>query len=75
MRCFQARKSAACGVSVREGFEMVLVHPARHSWMKWRGLRRACRNRGDIYKAKYEGYYCVDCEEYKDESEVRARGR
>lgn len=54
---------------------MVLVHPARHSWMKWRGLRRACRNRGDIYKAKYEGYYCVDCEEYKDESEVRARGR
>ena len=22
-------------------------------------------DKGDIYKAKYEGYYCVDCEEYK----------
>jgi len=30
------------------------------------------KNRGDIYKAKYEGYYCVDCEEYKDESEMDA---
>ena len=26
--------------------------------------------RGDIYKAKYEGWYCVDCEEYKDEDEL-----
>ena len=26
--------------------------------------------RGDIYKAKYEGWYCVDCEEYKDEAEM-----
>lgn len=26
--------------------------------------------RGDIYKAAYSGYYCVDCEEYKDETEL-----
>ncbi len=25
---------------------------------------------GDIYKAAYEGWYCVDCEEYKDEKEM-----
>ena len=27
-------------------------------------LERAWEN-GDIYKSDYEGYYCVDCEEYK----------
>ena len=25
---------------------------------------------GDIYKASYSGWYCVDCEEYKDEKEM-----
>ncbi|MEW5299356.1 MAG: hypothetical protein WDW36_002381 [Sanguina aurantia] len=25
---------------------------------------------GDIYMADYEGFYCVDCEEYKDEKEM-----
>jgi methionyl-tRNA synthetase len=24
-----------------------------------------CGEAGDIYKADYSGYYCVDCEEYK----------
>lgn len=28
--------------------------------------------KGDIYKADYEGWYCVDCEEYKDEKEMDA---
>ncbi|KAF8062044.1 OVA1 [Scenedesmus sp. PABB004] len=28
--------------------------------------------RGDIYKAAYAGWYCVDCEEYKDEKELDA---
>lgn len=28
--------------------------------------------RGDIYKANYEGWYCVDCEEYKDEGDMDA---
>ena len=28
--------------------------------------------KGDIYKANYEGYYCVDCEEYKDEADMDA---
>ena len=27
-------------------------------------------DKGDIYKADYEGYYCVDCEEFKDEKEM-----
>lgn len=30
--------------------------------------------RGDIYKANYEGWYCVDCEEYKDEGDMDAGG-
>ena len=29
-------------------------------------------DRGDIYKADYEGFYCVDCEEFKDEKEMDA---
>jgi methionyl-tRNA synthetase len=29
-------------------------------------------HRGDIYKADYEGFYCVDCEEFKDEKEMDA---
>jgi methionyl-tRNA synthetase len=24
-----------------------------------------CWDKGDIYAADYEGYYCVDCEEFK----------
>ncbi|KAJ3673926.1 hypothetical protein LUZ60_005918 [Juncus effusus] len=27
-------------------------------------------NSGDIYRADYEGLYCVNCEEYKDEKEL-----
>lgn len=27
-------------------------------------------DKGDIYKAAYSGWYCVDCEEYKDEKEM-----
>lgn len=27
-------------------------------------------NNGDIYRADYEGLYCVSCEEYKDEKEL-----
>jgi methionyl-tRNA synthetase len=27
-------------------------------------------DKGDIYKAAYSGWYCVDCEEYKDEKEL-----
>jgi methionyl-tRNA synthetase len=29
-------------------------------------------DKGDIYKASYSGWYCVDCEEYKDEKEMDA---
>lgn len=27
-------------------------------------------DKGDIYKAAYSGWYCIDCEEYKDEKEL-----
>jgi len=27
-------------------------------------------DRGDVYQDAYEGHYCVDCEEYKDEKEL-----
>lgn len=27
--------------------------------------------KGDIYLDEYEGWYCVDCEEYKDDSEMK----
>mmetsp|Transcript_11687 Transcript_11687/g.20754 ORF Transcript_11687/g.20754 Transcript_11687/m.20754 type:complete len:564 (+) Transcript_11687:10-1701(+) len=32
-------------------------------------LKRAW-DKDDIYKANYEGWYCVDCEEFKDEKEM-----
>ena len=25
---------------------------------------------GDIYLDQYEGYYCIDCEEYKDQDQM-----
>lgn len=28
--------------------------------------------KGDVYRAAYEGWYCVDCEEYKDEADMDA---
>ena len=28
-------------------------------------------NNGDIYKSQYEGLYCTDCEEYKDEKDLQ----
>lgn len=28
------------------------------------------KDRGDIYKDSYEGYYCVGCEKYLDEDEM-----
>lgn len=33
-------------------------------------LLQRCYDAGDIYKANYEGFYCVDCEEYKDEADL-----
>lgn len=35
-------------------------------------LERVWAN-GDIYKADYEGWYCVGCEEYKDEGDMDAQ--
>ncbi|XP_077211487.1 methionine--tRNA ligase, chloroplastic/mitochondrial-like isoform X1 [Tasmannia lanceolata] len=31
-------------------------------------------NNGDIYRADYEGLYCVNCEEYKDEKDLLENG-
>lgn len=44
---------------------------ARHEALVRDVLERVWE-RGDIYKANYEGFYCVDCEEYKDEGDMDA---
>ncbi|GLI58657.1 hypothetical protein VaNZ11_000399 [Volvox africanus] len=44
---------------------------ARHAELVVDVLSR-CWERGDIYSADYEGWYCVDCEEFKDEKEMVA---
>ena len=33
-------------------------------------MLNAVWEKGDIYLADYEGWYCVDCEEFKDEQET-----
>jgi len=33
-------------------------------------LWKACEERGDIYKKKYQGLYCVGCESFKTEKEL-----
>ncbi|GFR46467.1 hypothetical protein Agub_g8043 [Astrephomene gubernaculifera] len=44
---------------------------SRHAALVVEVLGR-CWERGDIYSADYEGWYCVDCEEFKDEKEMVA---
>ncbi|KAI3437932.1 hypothetical protein D9Q98_000376 [Chlorella vulgaris] len=44
---------------------------ARHEALVCSVLERVWEA-GDIYKADYEGFYCVDCEEYKDEADMDA---
>ena len=46
---------------------------AKHEGLVAAVLERVWQ-RGDIYKADYEGYYCVDCEEYKDAADMDAGG-
>ena len=42
---------------------------ARHSHLVEAVLEKVWA-RGDIFKGSYEGYYCVGCEEYKDEGDL-----
>jgi len=42
---------------------------AKHETVVREVLQRVW-DKGDIYKADYEGWYCVDCEEFKDEKEM-----
>lgn len=44
---------------------------AKHEVLVAEMLERAWA-RGDVYRAAYSGYYCVDCEEYKDEGDMDA---
>ena len=37
-----------------------------------RQVLEAAWDKGDVYAADYEGWYCVDCEEYKDEADMDA---
>lgn len=39
------------------------IKPAQAFW-------EACTKNGDIYKGKYEGYYCIGCEYYKTEKDL-----
>lgn len=39
-----------------------MCHPAQALVAE---LLTRCSEAGDIYKADYNGFYCVDCEEYK----------
>ncbi len=39
-----------------------MCHPAQALVAE---LLTRCSEVGDIYKADYNGFYCVDCEEYK----------
>lgn len=41
----------------------------KHEALVTRVLERVWE-RGDVYRADYEGWYCVDCEEYKDEGDM-----
>ena len=42
---------------------------ARHEALVTAMLERVWE-RGDIYKSDYEGFYCIDCEEYKDAADM-----
>ncbi|GAX73560.1 hypothetical protein CEUSTIGMA_g1011.t1 [Chlamydomonas eustigma] len=42
---------------------------AKHTQLVHEVLKKVW-DKGDIYKADYEGWYCVDCEEFKDEKEM-----
>ena len=42
---------------------------ANHEQLVCKFLQRV-KDKGDIYKDSYEGYYCVGCEKYLDEDEM-----
>ena len=42
---------------------------AKHAALVAEVMRRVA-DKGDIYKGRYEGWYCVGCEEYKDETDL-----
>lgn len=42
---------------------------AKHAALVAEVVDRVFKN-GDIYKGRYEGWYCVGCEEYKDETDL-----
>lgn len=44
-----------------------------HKWIVAEFMERVWNN-GDIYRSSYEGLYCTDCEEYKDEKELLEGG-
>ncbi len=47
--------------------------PSRGTAPPCRSWRSACYDAGDIYEGVYEGWYCVSCEAFKQEKDLRRR--
>lgn len=51
-----------------DGFVRTSAHPGHAEGVA--ALWRACAERGDLYRARYRGLYCVGCEQYYTPSEL-----
>lgn len=45
---------------------------SKHEQLVCKFLQRV-KDKGDIYKGSYEGYYCVGCEKYLDSDEMDSK--
>ena len=61
----------------KEAWKFLNIKPSRfirttdkdHEKLVQEAIKK-CNERGDIYKGKYEGYYCTDCEAYITEKDL-----
>ena len=63
------RLAVALGVHI-DDFVRTSVDPRHRATTE--KLWKACVDRGDVYKKKYRGLYCVGCEQFYAESELEA---
>lgn len=50
--------------------DFIRTTESRHKWVVQRVFQRLYEQ-GDIYKSEYEGWYCVDCEGFYTETQVK----